>query len=133
MPDTIRTSTQSDIGICLVDGESSVRHARQLMLRSEGYAVRSYPTCAALLADPASRRCRCLVLDVETDGGATLLRSMRATGWRGTALLLGGTAHDEAATGRGDVVAQRTAGNQSLLTAIAMAVDHGRARWDATG
>jgi len=56
MPHAIETTSEGAIGVSLVDGESSVRRGRQLMLRSEGYAVRSYPTCAAILAD--SQSCR---------------------------------------------------------------------------
>ncbi|MEN2786081.1 zinc ribbon domain-containing protein [Sphingomonas qilianensis] len=52
MTNDIGTTSEREIGVSLVDGESTVRHTRQLMLRSEGYAVRSYPTCAAILAAP---------------------------------------------------------------------------------
>ena len=59
------------IGVSLVDGDSDIRHARQIMLRSERYDVRSYATCAALLADPRSRGYACIVVDIhmpEVDG-----------------------------------------------------------------
>ncbi len=40
--------------IALIDGDATIRHARQLMLRAEVSYVRAYPNCAAALADPAA-------------------------------------------------------------------------------
>jgi len=124
-------------GVSLVDGDSKIRHARQIMLRSENYEVRSYPTCAALLADPRSRDFPCIVVDVEMDevDGLGLLRQMRASGWRGKAILLdgldpkGALAHE--AERNGDQVFERDIGDRPLVAAIAASIDRGWASWSA--
>lgn len=76
--------------IALVDGDATIRHARQLMLRAEGSDVRAYPNCEAALDDPAALTSDCVVADVDMGaiGGLDLLRLMRAKGWRGTGILL---------------------------------------------
>lgn len=81
---------KSKASIALVDGDATIRHARQLMLRAEGSDVRAYPNCAAALADPAALASDCVVADVDMGavGGLDLLRMMRAKGWRGTGILL---------------------------------------------
>lgn len=113
------------VGISLVDGDPGIRRARQIMLLSEHYAVRSYATCAALLADPRSRDYVCIIVDVHMVDveGIALLREMRATGWRGKAILLDGIAPGSArlrdAERYGDKVFARTIGDGPLLTAIA--------------
>ena len=122
-------------GVSLVDGEPSVRRARQLMLRSENYEVRSYATCVALLADPRSRQYRCIVVDVhmaEVDG-IDLLRAMRASGWRGMGILLDGIApgsglmHD--AERHGDRVLERNIADGPLVLAISASIESGRGVW----
>lgn len=129
--------TGENVGVSLVDGDSGVRHARQLMLRSEKYNVRSYPTCAALLADPRSRDYPCIVVDVEMRevDGLGLLRQMRASGWHGNAILLDGLDLDGAlareAEQTGDEVFDRHIGDRSLIAAIAASVSRGRSNWMA--
>lgn len=120
------------VGVSLVDGDSDVRHARQLMLRSERYDVRSYATCAALLADPRSRDYPCIVVDVkmpEVDG-LGLLRQMRESGWQGNAILLDGVdlhgSLAREAQQHGDEVFDRGIGDRALVAAIAAAVLRGR-------
>lgn len=138
MPD-YDISRPEGVGVSLVDGDPDVRHARQLMLRAEKYEVRSYPTCEALLADPRSRDYPCIILDLEMQGvdGVDLLRQMRATGWRGRALLLDGLHPGSALLRRaeqhGDKVLQRDVGDHTLLTAIAASIDRNWAGWDAVG
>ncbi len=137
MNDAIASASGEGVGVSLVDGDATVRHDRQIMLRSERYDVRSYATCAALLADPRSREYPCIVLDVHSRDvdGIDLLRRMRATGWRGRAILLDGIEPGSAlmhdAEMQGDKVLGRTIGDGSLLTAIATSVKHGRADWNA--
>ncbi|MGI4730934.1 MAG: hypothetical protein ACRYFW_04195 [Janthinobacterium lividum] len=127
------------VGVSLVDGDTPVRHARQIMLRSERYDVRSYATCAALLADPRSRDYPCIVVDVDTRDvdGIDLLRKMRATGWRGKAILLDGIAPGSAlmreAERHGDKVFGRTIADGPLLAAIAASIDRGWSGWNAQG
>ncbi|WP_375395455.1 response regulator [uncultured Sphingomonas sp.] len=139
MSDDHNISLPEGIGVSLVDGNPAVRHARQLMLRSEKYDVRSYPTCAAILADPRSRDCPCIILDLDMDAadGVDLLRQMRASGWRGKALLLHGL-HPESgmlheAERHGDRVLQHDVGDRTLLAAIAASIDYGWAGWNARG
>ena len=136
MADGPNISSPDGIGVSLVDGNSDVRHARQLLLRSERYDVRSYPTCAALLADPRSRDYPCIILDLEMKeiDGVNLLRQMRASGWRGKALLLNGLDPGSAllreAQQHGDTVLERHVGDQTLLTAIAASIDHSWTGWN---
>ena len=127
------------ITVSLVDGDATIRHARQIVLRSEHFNVRSYATCAALLADPRSRTCPCIVVDIdmtEVDGTA-LLREMRATGWKGKAILLGRIEPDSplmrAAERHGDKVLERSIADGPLIAAIAASVDRGWAGWNAVG
>ncbi|MES3057589.1 hypothetical protein O6V14_18295 [Sphingomonas faeni] len=131
------------IGVSLVDGDPVIRRARQIMLLSERYDVRSYATGAALLADPRSRDVPCIVVDVacgvDGDGGSGMetLHAMRASGWRGKAILLDGTvpppALIHAAERHGDRILDRTTGDAPLLTAIAASIDHGWSTWNAEG
>lgn len=127
------------VGVSLVDGDADVRHARQIMLRSRKYDVRSYATSSALLADPRSRDYPCIILDVESDDmtGVAVLGKMRATGWRGKAILLdgddpGGTLRADADR-HGDTVLERGIGDHGLLTAIEASVDRSWSGWNARG
>lgn len=125
------------VGVSLVDGDSGIRHARQIMLRSEKYDVRSYPTCAALLADPRSRDYACIVVDVKMQevDGLGVLRQMRASGWHGNAILLDGLDLDgelaREAKQHGDEVFDRHIGDRPLVAAIAASVSRGRSNWTA--
>lgn len=136
MSDFKPSSSASGTGISLVDGDPAVRHARQLMLRSQDYEVRSYATCAALLADPRSRNYPCIILDLEMEhiDGVDLLRQMRGTGWRGKALLLDGLAPGDPllkeAERNGDTVLSRGVGDQTLLRAVAGAIDRSWSGWN---
>ncbi len=138
--------THDGIGVSLVDGDPVIRRARQIMLVSERYDVRSYATCAALLADPRSRDVSCIVVDVAGDGeegsgeeggGIAALHAMRASGWRGKAILLDSgpplPALIRAAERHGDRILDRTTGDAPLLTAIATSIDHGWSTWNAEG
>jgi FixJ family two-component response regulator len=139
MIDGPSVSAPRGIGISLVEGDPDVRHARQLMLRAERYDVRSYATSAALLADPRSRDYPCMIVDLEPAGAdvAAMLRAMRASGWRGKAILLGGADTDgaayDAAARHGDRMLPRATGERTLLTAIDASVDRGWGSWNANG
>ncbi len=118
------TQDRNIVRVSLVDGDPTVRRARQIMLRSEGYQVRSYSTSAALLGDPTSRTYPCIVLDAGLDGSDALdlIRQMRATDWQGTAILLAafdstGALTLEAAL-HGDIVFPGAVGDRTLTTAI---------------
>lgn len=139
MQNATRPSSRQTIGVSLVDGDSAIRHARQLMLRSEHYDVRSYATCAALLADPRSRDHPCIILDLEMENidGPALLRGMRASGWRGKAILLDGLGPGSAmlieTERQGDTVLARNISDRALLGAIEASIEHGWAGWNAEG
>ena len=112
------------IAVSLVDGDPALRRARQIMLLSEAYDVRSYATGAALLADPRSRAVACIVVDIGGSGMDTL-HAMRRSGWRGGAILLGtapAPALVHAAERNGDRLLDRAAGDAPLLTAIAASI-----------
>ena len=146
--------THDGTGVSLVGGDPVVRRARQIMLVSELYDVRSYATCAALLADPRSRDVSCIIVDIagdgedakdgggeesggEESGGIDALRAMRASGWRGKAILLDSgpplPARILAAERHGDRILDRATGDARLLTAIAASIDHGWSTWNAEG
>lgn len=117
-------------GISLVDGNPALRRARQILLLSDGYDVRSYATCAALLADPTSRGFARIIIDISEhrrDGrgedGVEALDAMRASGWRGKAILLDGHEPSQAlidlASRHGDRLIDRMTGDGRLLAAVA--------------
>lgn len=90
-----RTDTaRVDTPIALIDGAPAVRHARQLMLRAEGFDVRAYASAAPLLADPLALTNACIVAEVAMPeiGGIALVQTLRERGWRGAAILLAGVA-----------------------------------------
>jgi FixJ family two-component response regulator len=139
MIDERSVSPNEGVSVSLVGGDATVRHARQIMLRSENYEVRSYATYAALLADPRSRDCSCIILDVAGDDvdGLALLAAMRATGWRGKAIVLDGaepgiTLGDNAER-HGDRIFARQVGDRTLITAIEASVDRSWSSWNARG
>ena len=124
------TPLRSLTGISLVDGNPALRRARQILLLSERYEVRSYATCAALVADPASRGFACIIIDISDhhhDGhdedGVQALRAMRASGWRGNAILLDGHEPSQAlidvARRHGDRLLDRMTGDGPLLAVVA--------------
>ena len=139
MTDHTPSTAAEAVGVSLVDGDPVVRHERQLMLLSRQFDVRAYETCAALLADPRSRDFACIVVDIEmkTCTGPELLRSMRASGWRGKAVLLGSDTTDSAtvreAEAHGDQILERSLSDQALVAAISASVDRGWSSWTAAG
>ncbi|QNA83739.1 response regulator [Sphingomonas sp. So64.6b] len=139
MTEQNRSPSTENVGVSLVDGDAAIRHARQLMLRSENYDVRSYPTSVALLADPRSRDFPCIVIDVEMrgDDGLDVLKQMRASGWRGKAILLDG-GDPEGVLAReaklhGDRVFERTIGDRPLMAAIAASINRSWSGWTPQG
>jgi FixJ family two-component response regulator len=78
------------IPIALVDDDPALRRELQLLLRASNYDVRAYSTAETLLADPGSRASACLISDQNMPGmdGFTLLRTLRAGGWSGPAILI---------------------------------------------
>ncbi|MFC0146640.1 response regulator [Sphingobium scionense] len=79
--------------IVLVDDDIMVRRSCQLTLQGYGYDVRAHSSPIQALVDPAVYEARCLIAEFRMTGmdGITLVRSLRANGWRGPAILV--TAH----------------------------------------
>lgn len=86
----IKSPTNRVASISLVDGDPSMRHARQLMFRAESFDVRAYSNCETLIADRAALASDCIVADVDMGeiSGVQLLHAMREKGWNGAAVLL---------------------------------------------
>jgi FixJ family two-component response regulator len=78
--------------ILLSEDDPAVRRSIQLLLVSRGYDVRAYTSASALLSDPLAHSAAGLVADYRMPDmdGITLLKRLRATGWRGAALLITG-------------------------------------------
>jgi CheY-like chemotaxis protein len=76
--------------ILVVDDDAVVRRAIQLLLRGHGYRVRAYPNAAALIGDAEARHATLLLADdrLSPSMRLDLLRSLRADGWAGTAVLM---------------------------------------------
>ena len=113
--------------IALVDGDPALRRARLLMLRAEGFEVRAYPVCAALLADPQAIRSTCVIADAEMGdlSGKQWLRTMREAGWGGSAILLADTTATDSSTAANDpdfVTLPKTLNDGPLLKAIRSAI-----------
>ena len=86
----IRKPPVAPFTILVSDDDHRVRRSIQLMLCSCGYAVRSYTSGSALLADPQAMCGNCLVVDyhmVDVDG-FTILQTLRAKGWCGKAIMV---------------------------------------------
>lgn len=90
MPTHAALRTNERIPISLVDDDTALRRRLQLLLRASSYDVRAYSTPETLLSDPVSRTSACLISDLNMPGmdGFTLLRSLRAGGWSGPAILI---------------------------------------------
>jgi two-component system, LuxR family, response regulator FixJ len=84
--------------ILLVEDDTAVRRALQLLLRAQGYDVRAYPSAVGLASDPEALRADCLVADLVMPGkdAIELLTRMRAAGWSGPAILISGYLTPEA-------------------------------------
>lgn len=78
--------------ILLVEDDPAVRRSLQLILQGTGFAVRSYATGAALLADPNVRDAQGVVVDYRLPDcdGLQVLRGLYAAGFRGSAVLITG-------------------------------------------
>lgn len=76
--------------ILLVEDEPAVRRSVQLVLQGSGYAVRSYASGAALLADPNASNAAGVVADyrLSDSNGLAVLRSLRAAEFTGWAILI---------------------------------------------
>lgn len=130
----VSATSPAQIGIALVDGDATIRRNRQLMLRAENFEVRSYATCAAMIADPHARASACVVVDDDMPeiSGAELLREMRVVGWQGSGILLRSLCNDDARATSADVssdaVLSKTVADRPLLDAIRLMIKRDRHR-----
>lgn len=78
--------------ILLVEDDEVVRRALQLLLRSQGYDVRAYPSAVGLSRDQEALGASCLVADLVLPqiNAIELLVALRAVGWAGHAILISG-------------------------------------------
>lgn len=76
--------------ILLVDDDAGVRRSLHLLLHARGFDVRAYAGGATLLADPTAEHAACFVADylMPDLDGLDVLRSLRARGWSGPAILI---------------------------------------------
>ncbi|WP_206185962.1 response regulator [Sphingosinicella sp. BN140058] len=80
----------------LVEDDSAVRRALQLMLQGQGYDVRSYRSGLGLAKDAEALQAFCLVADLcmPEKNALELLRDLRGAGWGGGAILISGHLND---------------------------------------
>lgn len=78
--------------ILVVEDDDAVRRSLQLLLRSHGFEVKAYASPGYALADHQNRNAACLIagLMMPDLDGLTLLTNLRAEGWEGSAILIGG-------------------------------------------
>lgn len=89
-PDMSKTSTSRRPRLLLVEDDTAVRRALQLLLTGRGFEVRAYGSGLALLADPERLAADALVADYRMPDldGLMILRRLRDEGWNGRALLI---------------------------------------------
>jgi two-component system, LuxR family, response regulator FixJ len=82
--------------ICIVEDDAPMRDALQLLLRSAGFSVQSYPSAESFLAEMDITRALCLLADVRLPGmdGIALHRHLVALGADPTVVII---------TGNGDI------------------------------
>jgi two-component system response regulator FixJ len=97
--------------ISIVDDDDPVRDSMRLLLETFGYSVREYANPAALLNDPDSRACKCLIMDLHMPGmsGLEMLEQLRAEGFLAPALLV---------TGRRDTSLEQRFSGAAILTTL---------------
>lgn len=76
--------------VLVLEDEPAVRRSLQLLLQGSGFAVRSYASGTALLADPRAKGAAVLVVDYRlSDGdGLGVARALREAGFAGHAILI---------------------------------------------
>ncbi|UIJ46319.1 response regulator [Sphingomonas cannabina] len=76
--------------LVLIEDDAAVRRALQLLLRGQGYEVYSFSEAAPALADAALSGASHVVIDyaLPSTDGIAVLRALRASGWRGVAVLI---------------------------------------------
>lgn len=117
--------------ILLSEDDPAVRRSIQLLLVSRGYDVRAYTSASALLSDPLAHSAVGLVADYRMPDvdGITMLQRLRASGWRGAALLITGFNPRDFAKRAADegfnAVLEKPLKDQELLNKLATALADG--------
>ena len=121
--------TQNRIArILLSDDDAGVRRSLQLLLRSKGYEVVAYTTGTALLLDAHTQSGDCLIVDcsIPDIDGISILKRLRSSGWRGTAILITAYYADRLTKSARDAgfaaVLEKPLSDQTLLRTIAHAL-----------
>ena len=78
--------------ILLVEDDEAVRRALQLLLLSNEYQVRAYPSSSGLAKDAGALNCSCLIADLvlPPSNAIALLKELRAASWTGKSILISG-------------------------------------------
>ncbi|MBW8784489.1 MAG: response regulator [Novosphingobium sp.] len=116
----------------LVEDDAAVRRSLQLLLSSDGYDVRAYPSAVGLANDPEALRAECLVADLimPHKGALELLGELRAAGWGAPAILISGHLSEEtrklARTQGFDMILAKPIPDASLSKAIELLLQRPR-------
>lgn len=78
--------------VLLVEDDDAVRRSIQLLLKSQGFEVRAYPSPVGLATDDEALRCRCMIADLVMPqiDAIQLLAQLQAAGWAGKSILISG-------------------------------------------
>ena len=102
MPLEVVQLTKRNALIYIVDDDESVRRAMTRLLKASGFAVQSYESVLAFLAEAPVVHSACLILDIRMPGmsGLELVDHMADSGMDIPTILI--TAHDEKHDWHGD-------------------------------
>lgn len=96
----MRDPSPSRPGLLLIEDDAGLRRSFQLLLQGQGFAVRAYASATTALADVRSHDAAVLVVDyrLPDNDGFEVLRTLRARGWQGRAVMITGFPSDALAT-----------------------------------
>jgi len=82
--------------ILVIDDDDAVRDSIGVLLRVEGFIVRSYPSSAAFLREAQLDQNCCLIVDMHMPGmdGLALLQRLRREGFETPAIVMTGNANE---------------------------------------
>ena len=97
MSTSLLSSSEKRPKVLATDDDAAIRRSLQLLLHAKGYDAQSYTTASALLADDDARLADCIIVDYNMPdiNGLSLLRALRANGWKGAAILITAYGNDE--------------------------------------
>jgi len=121
------------VRILLVEDDSAVRRALQLLLTARGFDVRAYPSATGLSARREALAADCLIADLVMPNidGFGLLRGLRHAGWEGPAVLISGHLTDDSerqARKEGyDVILRKPLAETALISCLSRLLPTGSA------